>query len=494
MSFAARLVSSPTWRSRLVLAGSGLLIEVILLLYFVRQFPLLRYYHGDIDMGSITGHTQFAFVQFVAAVSALFVLFGVAWVVVTRNRDRISLVMVLGFGALFAITVAFVYPITAIDIYAYVDESLVLVQYHHNPIVTPPSAFPADPLMALSDGWAGSGAPYGPLGIVIDAIPALIFGRNLAAILITLKLMFGAMAVAQAYTVYTILQRHRPRWAVSGALLVAWNPLILFEVGINGHNDIAMMLFLMLGIASVGEDELTLGPVLVVASVLVKYATIILLPLVALYGFSRQSPASRPRYVAVTGLSCLALAVAGYLPFWTGIDTVSHLLGQDQRHLSSLSSVVPGLIPALSVSAVATFGRLLFVPVYVRCLWLATRDYESLLRGCFLAMFGLLALAVTNFESWYVVWPVILAAAVPRQAERLSMVLMAYGSVLLASFFGYIWVWYGLSGQGFTIADTLSYLLAFVPSAVSLAVLGRSRTWEAHDVTPASDMPEAISP
>lgn len=451
----------------------GLLVEALLLLYFLRQFPLLHYYPHDTDMGGITAHSHLAFTQFVGAISILFALLGGAWLLTARTIDRISLALILGFAALFVLTLTFVYPITAIDLYAYVDESLVLVQYHHNPIVTPPSAFSSDPLMALSDGWEGSASPYGPLGVVIDAVPALIFGHNLLANLIMLKMMFGAMAVAEAYTVYVIVRRYRPAWALTGALLVAWNPLILFEVGVNGHNDIAMMLFAMLGIASVAEDELTLGPVLLVASVLVKYTTIILLPLVLVYGYFRHAPEGRIRYLTVTAISCAAVAITGYFPFWAGFGVLTHLLGQDQRYLSSFSTVLPGLIPAVRASAAMLAGRVLFIPVYGFCLWLATRDFENLLRGCFLAMFGVLALAVTNFESWYAIWPAILAAAVPRSAERLSMALMSYGAVLLGSFFGYLWVWSGLSAQGFTMADTLSYLLTFVPAAIALVVYAR---------------------
>lgn len=481
-----------SFRSYLALIGLGAAVEAVLLLYFVRQFPLLRYYRRDSDLGSMTGYSHPAFIQFVGFISLLLVLMALAWAITARKRDHLALSIVLALGGLFAVTLAFVYPITAIDLYAYIDQSLVLVYYHHNPIITPPAAFASDSLMQLSDGWQGSPSPYGPLGTVIDALPALVFGRNLLANLLALKLMFGAMGVGEGYMVYSIVRRHAPRWAVSGALLVAWNPLIFLEVSINGHNDIAMMLFAILGIASLGEDELTLGPVLLVASVLIKYTTVILLPPAILYAYFRKPPGERLRYLITTGGACVAVAVLGYLPFWAGLDTVSHLLSQDQRHLSSFSSVVPGLLPSIDPSVATLVGRLLFIPIYVRCLWLATRDFESLLRAGFLAVLGLLALGVTNFESWYVIWPVVLAAAVPRLAERLSMVLMAYGSSLLASFFGYVWVWNGLSPQGFTIADTVSYLLTFVPASVGLVVLGWPRPAPARTKPEDSTTAEAV--
>ncbi len=459
-------------RARITLLFAGVVCEAIYLLYFMRRFPLVRYYRGDIDLGAITNHSHAGFLQFTASFTALFILLGVAWWTAQNLQDWISLGIVLGFGAVFAVTLSFVYPITAIDIYAYVDHGLILVQYHHNPIFTPPATFPQDPLMSLSDGWEGAGAPYGPLGVVIDAIPTLLVHRNLLANLLLLKLMFSAMGLAEAYAVYTIVKRRWPALALSGALLVAWNPLFLFEVSVNGHNDVVMMLFAVLGIASLSDDELTLGPLLITASILVKYTTIVLLPLAVLYGVSRKPASQRLPYLAFTLLACGAVAVLAYLPFWQGPDTISHLLTQNQRYLSSFSSVVSDLTGGgVTQDRATNIGRALFVPIYLYALAKARRDFERFLIAAFIAMFFFLALAVTNFESWYVVWLVVLGAIVPAIAVRLPMLLVSYGAALLASFFGFLWVWYGLSGQGYTLADTLSYVVTFLPATLVLAVL-----------------------
>lgn len=475
MAFAPR--SPSVTRSRIELLLIGAACEAIYLLYFLRRFPLTRYYRGDIDLGTITGHTPTAFLQFIGFVSVLFVLFALGWNVTRDLDDGVSLGIVLGFGVIFAATLVLVYPITAIDLYAYIDHSLVLIQYHHNPIFTPPATFSPDPLMALSDGWQGSGSPYGPLGIVIDAIPTLLVHRELLANLILLKFLFSAMGLAEAYAIYTVLRGRWPGMAMSGALLVAWNPLFLFEVSVNGHNDVAMMLFAVLGFASLADGELTLGPVLLVVSVLVKYTTIILLPLALLYAVCRKPVTERIPYLAVTGVACLAVAVLGYLPFWQGPDTIAHVLTQNGRYLSSFSSVLAGLAgPSFPPERTTIIGRVLFVPVYVYALWRARQDFEHLLRASFLTMFAFLVLALSNVESWYVIWPIGLGALVPNLAERLSMVLLSYGAALLATFFGFVWVWYGLSGPGYTVADNLSYFVNFLPAVAALLVLSTSGT------------------
>lgn len=473
----ARLPRSALFdRSHGPLLGLGVAMELIYLQDLVRRFPVLQYYRGPyIDMGQITGHTRSGLLAYMVTFGALFVLYGLAWWAVQGRNDRGTLSIVLGFGALFCVTMVFVYPVTALDVFAYIDQSLVMVQYHQNPIFTPAATFGRDPLMSLSDGWASQGSPYGPLGIVIDAVPTVLVGRNLLANLMLLKLLFSAMVLAEAFLVYRILQAVGPRWAVSGALLIAWSPYILFEVSANAHNDIAVMLFALLALQSMVEGELTTGPVLLMASALVKYATVLLLPLFLVYGLARhRSWTARVRYCAITLLSMLAVVVVVYAPFWRGVHTLDALQFQNQRYLYSWSTVLSNLTGnGVSLPQAALIGRILYVPVYLYALWLSTRHPPvALLRACFLAMFGFFLLANTNFLYWYGLSAFFLAAAVPAFPERLCAFLMACGiEIVTVALNIYVWVLVGVTPENFRPLNNVSYLSMFVLPALALVAL-----------------------
>jgi hypothetical protein len=471
-------------RAHWLLILLGISCELLYGLYFVRQFPLLPYYSGPYhDMGWFTNHSHAGFWAFVVVFSVLFLLFGLAWRWVARAEQRAfqpaTLWLILGFGALFALTMTFVYPVTALDMFAYIDQSLVLVQYHANPIFTPPANYPHDPLMTLSAGWAGSGAPYGPLGIVIDALPVFVAGRHLLADVLLLKLLFSAMALGEALMVYQIVRRVDSRLALAGALLIAWNPYVLFETSANGHNDIAMMFFAVLALLSLVENDLLFAVLLLVASALVKYSTGLLIPLIFLYGFTRQSThRQRLTYVMLAATASAALVVAAYAPFWRGLDTLNSIQMQNQRYLYSLSSVLGHLIPGLSLARAALLGRIVFAPFYLYTLWLATRRLSDLLRACYLAMFAFLALANTNLLFWYAIAPTVLAAAVPRLPERLSVLLMDGAAEFAAALNIYVWVWLGVTDANFRPINNVSYLLLFVPAAlVLLGWMVRSRNF-----------------
>src|SRR6266550_1562930 len=166
-------------RSRLLLIILGMGCEALYILYFVRIFPLLQYYPALHDITAMVGHTHTAFATYIVVFSILFAFFGFAWWETRYYNDRATLYLILGFGGLFALTMAFVYPITAIDVYDYIAESLVLVQYHANPITIPAATYAShDPFITSVGGWTYYGAPYGPLGLIIDAMPTQIVGRN----------------------------------------------------------------------------------------------------------------------------------------------------------------------------------------------------------------------------------------------------------------------------------------------------------------------------
>src|SRR6266550_4069626 len=104
-------------RSHLLLIILGMSCEAFYILYFVRQFSLLKYYNHLYQLtNSLTGTTHAAAAMFLIVFTILFAFFGLAWWETRHLTGRATLYLILGFGGLFALTMAFVYPITAIDI------------------------------------------------------------------------------------------------------------------------------------------------------------------------------------------------------------------------------------------------------------------------------------------------------------------------------------------------------------------------------------------
>jgi hypothetical protein len=468
--------------ARLALVLIGVSCEAFYCFYFARMFPLTRYYNRLTEIGILTDHSFSGFLTFSIILTALFMLFGLAWWRVAQAQqlqDRGTLWLILGFGAIFALTMLFVYPFTAIDVYTYIANSLVLVYYHQNLMIVPPSTFSNDPLMRMAGGWIWLPAPYGPLGLLIDATPTFLVVRNLLANVLLLKGLFSCLILLEAFLVYKILSHLLPRVAIAGALFVAWNPFMLIEYSANGHNDIMMMLFALLAIYALVKEKPALALFLITASALVKYATALLIPLFLIYGFVQQPTTKRRwRYLLVGGLSALALVIVLYAPFWQGWQTISGTITQDQRYMSSFSTLLNFLFPRnVSLEQGKLLGRILYVPFYLFALFLSSRKpVTALLLGSFIALFFVQALALSNFDVWYAVWPMMLATLLPPLAYRLAALFFVYGTSLSVTLYYYVWIWLGLQdSRNLSLMNTVAYIMTFIPAL--LLLLDQMRRW-----------------
>lgn len=461
---------------RVWLVGVGAASELLYLVAFLRPFPFLAHYAEPyLDMAQRNSYSHRAAFSYVTSFVVLFGLLALGWRLVEGLIDRTAIWIILGFGVVFAGTMVLVYPGTALDVYVYVVYNLVEVQYHHNPIFTAPMTFAHDPLIAQrSDGWGGIGAPYGPFALVLDAIPTILFGRNLLANLLFLKIMFSAALIVVAYLTFKLLKMVSPRHALSGALLVAWNPLLLFETAANGHNDMLMMVFVVLALYCVVEGDHVTGMVLLVASVMVKYGTAVLVPIFFVYALSRyRSQTQRVRYVLLAGGISLIVLVVGYAPFWGGPDTILNSFRlQSSRYFVSFASVASSLVGgSLTPDRAALLGRIAFVPVYLYLIWLSTRSTVDFLRACFLSVFCFLLLANTNFLQWYAISAAVLGAAVPRVAERVTAFALSVGVEAFMPFITtYFWIWNGVNADTYKTVSALAYLVSLV--APFLVLLG----------------------
>jgi len=450
----------------LILLGTS--CEVVYLVYLLHDFPLLGHYHDLTDMGIMNGYSHTGFLKFQIGSSILFLLFGLACYEVRRSHDRMSLPIIFAFGALFAVTLIFVYPVTAIDVFIYIAQSLVLVQHHANPMVTAPVQFAnQDPLMYLAGGFITQPSPYGPLGVVIAAIPSLIAGKNVLLTLVLIKVLFSALLLTTAFLVYKVLSALGAAFALVGAIALAWNPFVLFEYVVNSHNDIVMVFFLVVAVYALTKERYVLALTLVMASALIKFASFPVVPLFFLYGlFQQPSLQKRLRYIAFGILIPALFTIACFVPFWAGPQTLARVLNQTQDQLYSFSMFLTDFSSGtISANSVKVIGMVFFGGCFLYALWKAQENLAGLLEGCFLTLFSLLAFGVTYIQVWYLLWPLVFAILIPRTRTYLAAFLLAYAALIVELVHAYIFPWGGYANADtFAIVNSVVYLVLFSPT------------------------------
>jgi alpha-1,6-mannosyltransferase len=214
---------------------------------------------------------------------------------------------------------------------------------------------------------------------------------------------------------------------VPAVVMLGWSPLLLWEIGGNGHNDSVMAFFLAAALlAAARRAYLWLLPLLVL-SALVKYTTALAIP-VALVWLLRRPDVSGRTIALGAGIAVLC-AVVAFAPLAAGTETVAALRRPGMTFILSPGTLVHGwlagrLTEAEAANVVRAATGLLFLGTYI---WVVARsggDARDLAARCFDVLVLYLLLASWWFFPWYVLWlapPAVLARGVTRLLALAAM-------------------------------------------------------------------------
>ena len=187
-------------------------------------------------------------------------------------------------GLIFALTLFFSYPVFAIDLFIYALRSRGWGLYGLNPLATAPANLPAtDQWIQLAAEWKNAPSPYGPLREWLSLGAFHLSGGSFLTQLFLLKAVAIFSYAASIFLIGAILAKLHPQWKIAGMLAFAWNPLVLLETAQNGHNDILMAALMLASLWALVKGKRAWVMPLLAMSALVKFMTVLIAPLFALY-------------------------------------------------------------------------------------------------------------------------------------------------------------------------------------------------------------------
>jgi hypothetical protein len=465
-----------------------------------------------------------SYLEFALLILLAFLIYGFSACLIQRRGEQNNYILAMRLIWLTAVVSGCIYIFTPAstsdDIGSYASYGRLLIIHHANPYFVPPSSFPQDPTYPLIY-WRNIVTIYGPIWTLISAFLGWLAGIDNLGYLVTFRIFTFAAYLLNILLVTAVLRamNRSPRTIALGTMLYAWNPLVLLESSLGGHNDILMATFMLLGIllsARAEQNGITrfrfyVAPLVVFTlAALVKFSAISIIALFIVMLFWKtfyakpavpdpklQSVLTRWRAALFTALSASfvssAVALFFYGPFWIGHsikDIVYSFSSQPTAH-SAYDSILLLIRVLNKIHSLPAYLLLftvrgtwdIFVFVTVVC---ALATGIALLRRtpttrtvalATLLVLGTFILLTAWFVPWYVTWligPAVVCLPIAR--DRLGRALLTFALAFSASaFLTYYYVslgqsvfdpsrinWFFLAGIGTCGIPLVAFFLALV--------------------------------
>jgi hypothetical protein len=372
----------------------------------------------------------------VASVLGLMAAYLWGWYLV--RKDGGARRMVWGFSVVFAATLFWLLPITC-DLSSYLTKAHLFTDLRANPLVEAPADFRDRLLLAYPAAYAEQPSIYGPVWALLSGLGTLGSHDEVVGVFYLKALALSAYLGA-VWLLERIVRQVRPGSAEEALYLFAWNPLVLFMAIGDGHNDIAMIAMVLLAAWLLLRERWVLAFGSLVLSAWIKYASLTLLPLFALYAWrqlEREPYRVRWRALARAALASISVTILVFAPFCD----VGGVLRIGRRLLQPVNWQVGGENLA---SGAFGAGLLLFCGAYlVLLVWFirGCGSFEPLGSAGFAALLLAFVLGFARSQPWHLIWPASLAGLADRRWAWPAVVGLS-GILLVVQF----WVEWGMPG------------------------------------------------
>ncbi|MBN1148019.1 MAG: DUF2029 domain-containing protein [Anaerolineales bacterium] len=401
-----------------IVAGLSLLVYIVLL---VRPLLLSEYVgQGRLDGIYLSRDKPYNQVRLLIASLLLGGLYLGGWLAIRQAHGRPAWLVTLAGAFACAASLLFMAPFDAADIYDNIVHARILGVYGGNPYVQVGKDFRTDPFYEYM-AWKKNPSAYGPVWELLAGGTARVVGDDLIANVLAFKLLPGVFWLASLGIVAGFLFQVAPGQALAGVYLLAWNPIVLFSTFGNGHNDVAMLFWVLLAAWLLVRGRHTASILALLVGALVKYLPLLLLPAAGLIAWRQtKEPAARLRFLALTAIAGLALVWLAYRPFWAGLETLTI-----ERRTRLFTTSLPSVLYHLSVPALGEQRAAHAISLVAASLtgvfalwrgWRASLDHEptAFPVAAFDIMTFYLLLTCLWFQHWYTVWIVGVAAILPQ--------------------------------------------------------------------------------
>jgi len=339
----------------------------------------------------------------------LYALYLLAYRLVRGSKKSPGIVHILLAALVMGLPLVHSYPINANDVFRYVIRGRITSFYGGDPFTLAPNDFPQDPFLPLAGEWASATSPYGPIWEIAAAAVTTLSQADLLLGLTLFKLLGLLLHLLVACEIWWFSAGQDIAGRTARTLLWAWNPALLLMFVVDGHNDVLMIFWLLLGFLFVRRGRFVPGFLFMLLAGLTKPIGVLPLPFILLHIW-RHLPdwQARARFAVTSALASGGITLLSFLPFGSPLSLAQRLL-QEASSGGGFSPQVLFILAArelgwvVSVKQVNDIVFVVFAMAAAWLVWLGWRGRNPV-RGAsdiFLAYVW----QALNFRIWYTVWP-----------------------------------------------------------------------------------------
>ena len=342
-------------------------------------------------------------------VIGLLIAFSIIYFLLIKKENKIfsDKKQILIFIILISFIFMIILPYLSSDIYYYIGDSWLAAKYKANPYYTSvtdlQNAGINDEILNNTGYWKDTTSVYGPLwNSIAKLLVSFSFG-NVTIALFVFKIASYLIHILNTYLIYKISKSKKYM------LIYGLNPLILLEFLSNVHNDIYLVLFILLTLYFLVKGKNIYFTIIFLAlSVSIKYSTLLLVPFILIYCFRDKTIPKRILYCFVSGISIIGLVVLMYLPYYRDYTIFTNMLVQGSRYSQSILTFLMLKGNKSIFELISKLIRPIFIIIYIYILafYVFKRKItlKELMRSYNFVMLVFIFLVLTNFQKWYILW------------------------------------------------------------------------------------------
>lgn len=345
---------------------------------------------------------------FIGLMSIMFILY----MLVVKHCNKIfenkkQLIIAI---CIISVLFALIIPYTSTDVYSYIANGWSDSHYHENPYYKSVGQVgdkyqTRDQMQnKIANCWRYETVVYGPLWTLIcKLLTSISFGN----IDVALAIFKGTNLIVHLINCLLIWKiTHKKKFV----LIYGANPAILFEALSNVHNDIFIVLFILLAVYfATKKKNLILSVAFVAMATAIKYLGILILPFIILYYVREKSIPEKIKYCILYGLEFIVILAGFYAIYVRDLNIFAGLFIQQAKYNRSIMLVFYYLLGTDAMKIFKIVLLVIFAEIYISTvIKLIINDekksFSKYIRQYNSLLYIFTFILITNFNSWYILW------------------------------------------------------------------------------------------